>query len=121
MSLRGAFSVLLVVVMGCSSGVSVPDTEDSAQVDLAQAVIDESESTVREILDAHPELVSQTNSVGQTPLHYAARTGNAAIVSLLIERGADVYALNDEDEMPLAIAERSGASNEVLEMLEGVQ
>ena len=37
----------------------------------------------------------------ETPLHYAANGGHAAIASVLIAAGADVNAKNDEDETPL--------------------
>jgi hypothetical protein len=47
---------------------------------------------VKKILDQWPDRVhcdGRRGASGYTPLHYAAREGHAAIVQLLLERGAD--------------------------------
>lgn len=43
-------------------------------------------------LERHPEQVSARNERGETPLHFAARLNNAAIVAALLAKGADVDA-----------------------------
>ena len=45
---------------------------------------------------------------GNTPLHLACSGGNACIVELLIDRGADTKATNKLNEMPLHIAVHCG-------------
>ena len=39
-----------------------------------------------------------------TPLHFVSQTGNTEIMDLLIERGADINALNKDGNTPLMLA-----------------
>ena len=47
----------------------------------------------------------------QTPLHYAAMTGNSSIAEYLIKEGADVNAKDKENNTPLHEASRKGRMN----------
>jgi ankyrin repeat protein len=49
-------------------------------------------SAVRAQLDADATLVDRGDAIGRSPLHRAVRAGAADVVTLLIERGADVHA-----------------------------
>ena len=51
---------------------------------------------VASLLDAEPGLVNTRNARAETPLHYAAAGQQAAVVSLLLERGADVAAADEQ-------------------------
>ena len=44
------------------------------------------------------------NNDGNTPLHWAASKGYSDVVKLLIDKGADVSALNKAKERPLECA-----------------
>jgi hypothetical protein len=46
------------------------------------------------ILEAHPQLVNQIDNTGATALHYAALYGYTSIARLLINKGADVNAID---------------------------
>jgi ankyrin repeat protein len=48
---------------------------------------------VRELLDGDPHLTELGNAAGATLLHIACRRGDAAMVGLLLERGANVHAV----------------------------
>ncbi|NET90538.1 MAG: hypothetical protein F6K45_20995 [Kamptonema sp. SIO1D9] len=54
-----------------------------------------------EILIAHGADINSKDKSGETPLHWAAKTGNQAIVELLINYGSDVNALNFSNQTPL--------------------
>ena len=41
---------------------------------------------------------------GWTPLHMAAKSGHVEIIAVLVEAGADVNALDDDDRTPLRLA-----------------
>ena len=71
--------------------------------------IDQEELTLdlaRTVLDLGVD-VNQADDRGNTALHDAVRTGFASVVDLLAAHGADVDALNDRGQTPLALAETS--------------
>ncbi len=41
---------------------------------------------------------------GWTPLHAAAATGNIRMINLLIDDGANLVAINNDDKMPVDVA-----------------
>jgi ankyrin repeat protein len=59
---------------------------------------------VREIVEAHPEAVNETDEYGFTPLHGLAGEEHVEIAQFLIDRGAEVNAANDEGITPLHLA-----------------
>jgi tetratricopeptide (TPR) repeat protein/TolB-like protein len=60
------------------------------------------------LLERHPEWVTSRDLDGNTLLHGAAAAGNAAMVELLLGRGADPGAWNTAFELPLEVAEING-------------
>jgi uncharacterized protein len=60
---------------------------------------------VETLLCKHPELVSATDKYGFTALHGVAGQDEPEIAELLIARGANVSAQNDEGMTPLHIAQ----------------
>ena len=65
------------------------------QAKLAESAIHNGNSDiVRGMLDKNAQLVSGTDEYGQTLLHHAAFDGQADIECLLIDRGADINAVN---------------------------
>jgi len=59
---------------------------------------------VRSLLIRHPHLASTPDGRGDHPIHHAARNGDARIVRLLIEHGADVNAVTDHGHTVLYCA-----------------
>jgi ankyrin repeat protein len=49
---------------------------------------------VRAAIDAQPELIKARDDDGATLLHYAAFGGHRPLVELLVERGADINAMD---------------------------
>jgi ankyrin repeat protein len=71
--------------------------------------------TVRELLDEKPELLNwRDTEFGATPLHWAALKGQAAVVGLLLARGADATLKNSAGEAPLDVAVRAKKDNVIL-------
>jgi ankyrin repeat protein len=62
--------------------------------DLMTAAADGNEPAARALLDKDPALVKAVNGFGETPLHVAARAGRRDVAALLIDRGADVKAVD---------------------------
>lgn len=108
--LAGCFSAPLPDDVNVDSG----DLRDQFQT----AILNGDADQVRDLLQTQPLLASAPHpSTGQPPIHVAAAGGNADIVRALLEAGADPYAMNDEGEAASEIAQRSGAGQEVIELL----
>jgi ankyrin repeat protein len=58
-------------------------------------------------------------SVGETPLHYAIRSGSLKLVRMLMENGADPTAVGEDNATPFDIAEQY-QNIEVLDCLQGL-
>jgi len=76
---------------------------------MKESVKGNNSENVLAILKRHPEFINDSNGgMGLTPLHVAARAGLGAMMSLLIEKGADIEALCGEfttdQHTPLYIA-----------------
>ncbi len=64
----------------------------------------------------------QPHPVGtQYPLHVAAASGNAAMVKLLLDKGAIPAVQNDEGEYPLDKARLAGLDEDILALLQPTQ
>lgn len=59
---------------------------------------------VRALIEKSPQMVDQRDSEGMTPLHHAARGGNAALVNYLIEKGGDKESQDNYGKTPLHLA-----------------
>lgn len=64
---------------------------------------------VKILLLDNPECIKQRDEkFGSTPLHKAASNGQIEICKLLIEKGADIQAINNSQETPLHFASYNG-------------
>ena len=75
---------------------------------LLNAVKDGDEDGVRDLLNEGVANVREKNEDGQTALHFAVLYSRDRIVSLLIEKGADIEAADKDGCKPLYIAAKSG-------------
>ena len=57
-----------------------------------------------EIIVEHEVDLNARDIEGWTPLHAAAATGNIQMINLLIEEGASLVAINNDDKMPIDVA-----------------
>lgn len=64
---------------------------------------------VKELISESPELIRFKNYEGRTPLHAAASRGVVPIVKYLIDKGADINAIDDVGVPPLHAAAQSGS------------
>ena len=58
--------------------------------------------------------VNGKNRDGSRPLHAAAFTGHSDVLELLLGKGADANAQNDDDETPLQSTEADPATTKVV-------
>ena len=58
---------------------------------------------ISKLLNKNPSLISATNSLGETPLHWAARYKRKEIIKILIEEGAYISIKNNEGKTPIDI------------------
>jgi len=63
---------------------------------------------IRQMLDKDLSLLNSKDQSGKTPLHFASQYGHFDIVTILIEKGAEVNAENNNGETPLHYASAYG-------------
>ncbi|UYV79819.1 PPP1R16B [Cordylochernes scorpioides] len=85
-------------------GVSPDSTNEDGLTALHQCCIDASEPILRVLLEFGANVNAQ-DSERWTPLHAAATCGHLKLVALLVERGADLLAVNADGNMPYDICE----------------
>ncbi len=113
----------LALLSGCG-GKSIPEDPGIPEgTDLRdnfnQAILDENEKAVTELLAAQPLLATAPHPLsGQWPIHTAVRVNNEAIVKLLLDNGADPFVLNDEGETAEDVARNAGSGEAVLALLQ---
>jgi hypothetical protein len=81
------------------------------QKNLTDAVEKGDATRFQELLNANTDLIDATNSEGMTLLQVAAAKQDEHIVSVLLERGADVNARDKNGNTPLPMAASGGNTN----------
>ena len=79
-----------------------PPTVKAPDISIQEAAEDGNIKVVKQHLAAGVDV--NVNRFGITPLHHAARWGHKKMVELLIEKGADVNAKEDDGDTPLDLA-----------------
>jgi len=80
---------------------------DSAELILGAAKAGETDRVVA-LLEANPELVNVRDGEGKTPLHHAVLGGHPGVAELLLDRGADISAVDAWNYTPLHHAAYQG-------------
>ena len=92
--------------------------------DIVEAVTRGDLARVKELVEKNPELAKARTPRSATLLHVAARLDNDAIATYLIEKGADVNAVQDDSRTPLLEAgilkTNISASNGVIHVIGAV-
>ncbi|XP_017695385.1 PREDICTED: protein phosphatase 1 regulatory subunit 16A, partial [Lepidothrix coronata] len=96
------------------SGISPDLCNEDGLTALHQCCIDDSVPVVSVLLDAGADVNSRDTELW-TPLHAAATCGHLRLVQLLIQRGADLLAVNSDGNMPYDLCEDEAT----LDFLEG--
>ena len=104
---------IVVVCAGCGGEVVDTGAQTAAglsyEEQILYAVNAGDVTAVQGYLDSSPDLITAFDSTGNTLLHQAATAGQVEVARLLIERGADVNALNAAGKTPLsALSGRRG-------------
>ena len=100
-----------------AAGVDVDTKDPEGTPVLFRAVSKDSPMIVQILVEAGAD-VKATDQSGDSPLHWAVRSGSlAGIVRILVEAGADVNAMGRSGDTPLQIAEEIGASEEIVQIL----
>lgn len=75
------------------------------------------QALARRLQNASPEAINAPTANGETPLHFAARRGNAQGLALLLAHGADVHAVDEFGLTALHHAAEHGHQDVVLLLL----
>ena len=98
------------------SGQLIAHKDDLNRTLLHRTAASGSTAVLRTVLDSLPLKglsLEDRDTLGQTPLHYAARTRNEMFVTQMLKAGSDKDALNTAGETPLDLALDSEASSVV--------
>jgi hypothetical protein len=99
-----------------------PEGVGDLRDDFARAITAGDEAKVNELLNTEPLLLNEPHPVGtQYPLHVAAASGNAAMVKLLLDKGAIPSVQNDEGEYPADKGRFAGLDEATLALLQPTQ
>lgn len=112
------------LLAGCMDKSLPPPPEDVGDLrdDFARAITAGDEAKVNELLNTEPLLLNEPHPVGtQYPLHVAAASGNAAMVKLLLDKGAVTSVQNDEGEYPADKGRFAGLDEATLALLQPTQ
>ena len=78
--------------------------DDGAEYDICTACALDDVDRATALVDGHPANANVAYDYGMRPLHWAARSGSFACVSMLLASGADVNAVNQARRTPLQLA-----------------
>ncbi len=106
---RPVMVALLVAVMALGGLLAMgPMTARAQDGNIFEAVKSGNLAAVKSILDANPAAVRARDQNQYTPLIWAARKGQLAVLKLLLERGADINAVNKWNNTALHWAAYNG-------------
>jgi ankyrin repeat protein len=91
-----------------------PKPIDPRLAALISAVRSRDRAAAATLLKANPELANDHDAAGATPLHHAAAFGDVETMTLLLEGGADVNAVNRRKSPPLFWALQDEAKTRLL-------
>lgn len=92
---------IFLLMAGTGCGSSIHDTVAQGDV-----------SSVKAMLERHPEWAQRQTNRGKTPLHYAVSNGQIDCMNLLVEHGADLNARDHTGMTPLHAAAMLGRVRE---------
>lgn len=90
-----------VITGGADNEPEYDYQEPSSKSEFHQAVIEGKIDMVKEMLKKDPKLANKPDENGFTPLFFGAIMGNLKMVTLLLDKGADVNGLNSDGKTPL--------------------
>lgn len=94
-----------------SSGAPVTTAPVSPRYELIEAAKRDDVDTVRQLVGAGDSELDARDGLGRSALHYAARLGHQAIMSILIEAGAPLESTDKDGFTPLLRAIQGGDAN----------
>ena len=101
---RGNLDIVQLLVENHEARVNISDLDGDTP--LSVACYEDKNQVIRFLLQNDACRVNTRGIRGDTPLHIAVSNCSNDIVQMLIEKGADVDAVNNENETPLHIAAR---------------
>jgi ankyrin repeat protein len=98
------FGVFILAVTGCRSAPAPTSTKPvEAPREDVWSLLAKGDSRARDYFLGEVD-VHERDSLGRTPLHYAAEMGDSTLAAFFISLGADVDAQDNEDQTPLGIS-----------------
>ncbi len=99
-------------------GLSIPGLKAEDTTPLHAAAEEGRIDVVRELLEVDPASLSKTDKAGNRPLHVAAWNGQATVVTILLDKGADINAKGFDEWTALHFAASKGHASTCQLLLE---
>ncbi len=118
---------VVATLVGCGSGSSIKSdanvfdpTNASDEELMIFAAKDGDVGRLKELMDEYSDLPEWRALNGMTLMHHAAMFSRNEVIQFLVDNGADVNALDDEETTPLASAIDRGADESTVTLLESL-
>jgi hypothetical protein len=94
---------LVIVALGLTELASAPpqNPQPAGPSAIFSAVKADDVAKVKTLVDAEPGLVRTRDDAGRTPLHWAVRGASVSMLALLVDKGAEVNAVDRGGSAPL--------------------
>ena len=107
--MKNPLRLLLILCIACPGCSLMPSTYQTKQYQPIHSAAEGGDlPALEELLKQDPKSLNLKTWGGDTPLHLAAGHGHAEAVKLLMDRGADVSAVNQDRQTPLHLAAQFG-------------
>eukprot|EP00040_Diaphanoeca_grandis_P043713 m.10049 g.10049 ORF g.10049 m.10049 type:complete len:345 (-) comp8087_c0_seq1:281-1315(-) len=108
----------VVISILLKHGAILDDEDNLGQSSLMWSILTESKNALRLLLKSGANVEHKEKKYGRTPLHIAVAERNEAIVDLLLRKGVDIAAVDNDNNSALQLAQKRPACTALINLIE---